>query len=88
MPGTKVTVKATYCGHTLQAEVGLNRQGDWIGRCVVEGPAFKGTVTLYAPLRTPTEALEAILTLARHSVDAEGAAKSPRSSDVKLGTLG
>jgi hypothetical protein len=71
MPGTKVTVKATYCGHTLLAEVGLNRQGDWIGRCVVEGPAFKGTVTLYASLRTPTEALDAILKMARHSVDEE-----------------
>jgi hypothetical protein len=44
-----------------------------IGRCVVTGPIFNGAVTLYAPLRTPTEALEAILRLARHSVDAERA---------------
>jgi len=65
MPGTKVTVKTTYCGHILQAEVELNRQKDWIGRCVVRGLIFNGAVTLYAPLRTPTEALDAILTMAR-----------------------
>jgi hypothetical protein len=54
----------------------LNRQKDWIGRCLVTGPAFNGAVRLYAPLRTPREALEAILTLARHSVDAGRAARA------------
>jgi hypothetical protein len=71
MPGTKVTVTTTYCGHTLQAEVELNRQRDWIGRCLVRGPVFNGAVTLYAPRRAPTEALDAILTMARQSVDEE-----------------
>jgi len=42
MPGTKVTATATYCRHTLRAEVMLNAQRDWIGRCVVTGPAFNG----------------------------------------------
>jgi hypothetical protein len=85
MPGTKVTAKTTYCGHTLQAEVEWNRQRDWIGRCVVKGPRFNGAVTLYAPLRTPTEALDAILTMARHSVDEEGGAASPGSPPVEAG---
>jgi hypothetical protein len=88
MLGTTVTVKVTYCGHALQAEVEVNRQGDWIGRCVVKGPAFKGTVTLYAPLRTPTEALDAILATARHSVDEERGAASPRSPHLEDGALG
>ena len=77
MLGAKVTAKATYCGHTLQAEVEWNRQRDWIGRCVVKGPRFNGAVTLYAPLRTPAEALDAILTMARQSVDEERGA-APR----------
>jgi hypothetical protein len=85
MRGTKVTATMTYCGHILRVEVELNRQRDWIGRCVVTGPAFNGAVRLYAPFPTPREPLEAILTLARHSVDAERAAKSPRSSDVEVG---
>jgi hypothetical protein len=83
MPGTKVTATTTYSGHTLQAEVELNRPRDWIGRCVVKGPTFNGAVTLYAPLRTPTEALDAILTMARQSVDEERGAGSPRSPLVQ-----
>ena len=83
MPGTKVTARTTYCEHTLRAEVELNRQRDWIGRCVVMGPTFNGAVTLCAPLRSPTEALDAILTLARQSVDEERGAGSSRSPDVK-----
>jgi hypothetical protein len=85
MRGTKVTAKATYCGHTFQAEVELNRQRDWIGRCVVKGPAFNGAMTLYAPLRTPREALDAIFTMARHSVDEERGATSPHSPHVEAG---
>jgi hypothetical protein len=83
MPETKVTATTTYSGHTLQAEVELNRPRDWIGRCVVKGPTFNGAVTLYAPLRTPTEALDAILTMARQSVDEERGAGSPRSPLVQ-----
>ena len=79
MPGPKVTAKTTYDDHTLQAEVELSRRRDWIGRCVVKGPVFNGAVSLYAPLRTPTEALDAILTMARDSVDAERGAGPPRS---------
>src|SRR5262245_22449808 len=80
MGGTRVTATTTYCGHAFRAEVELNRQKDWIGRCVVTGPAFNGAVSLYAPLRTPREALDALLEMARHSVDEEHLAKSPRSS--------
>ena len=45
----------TYCGHALRAEVEWNRQRDWVGRCVVTGPAFNGAVRLDAPLRTLRE---------------------------------
>jgi hypothetical protein len=69
MPGMKVMAKARYCGHTLQAEAEVNRQGEWTGQCVVEGPAFKGTIALYSPLPTPKEALDAILAAGRRSVD-------------------
>ena len=86
MPGTKVTVTTTYSGHTLQTEVELNRQRNWIGRCVVKGPTFNGAVTLYAPLRSPTEALDAILTMARQAVDEERGAGSPRSPLVEAST--
>ena len=78
MPGTRVTATTTYCRHTLRAEVALNAQRDWIGRCVVTGPTFNGAVSLDAPLRTPTEALDALLTAARQWVDAERDAGSPR----------
>src|SRR5262249_52942519 len=71
MPGTRVTATTTYCRHTLRAEVALNAQRDWIGRCVVTGPTFNGAVSLDAPLRTPTEALDTLLTAARQWVDAE-----------------
>src|SRR5215468_10234595 len=78
MPGTKVTATMTYCRHTLRAEVALNAQKDWIGRCVVTGATFNGAVSLDAPLRTPTEALHALLTAARQWVDAERDAGSSR----------
>ena len=84
MPGIKVMATGKYCGHTLQAEAEVNRQGDWIGRCVVKGPALNGVLSLYAPLRTPTEALDAILTMARHSIAERGAA-APRSPHVDAG---
>jgi hypothetical protein len=58
-----------YCGHTLQAEAEVNRQGEWIGQCIVEAPAFKGTIALYSPLPTPQAALDAILAAGRRSVD-------------------
>ena len=58
MPGAKVTAKATYCGHTLQAETDLNYLGQWTGRCVVEGPSFQGTVVLHSPFPAPAAALE------------------------------
>ena len=44
MHGAKVSAKATYCGHTLQAETDLNPLGQWTGRCVVDGPSFQGAV--------------------------------------------
>jgi hypothetical protein len=78
MPGIKVTATTTYCRHTLRAEVVLNAQRDWIGRCVVTGPTFNGAVRLHGPLRTPTEALDALLTAARQWVDEERGAGSPR----------
>ena|SRR5215831_3791313 len=78
MPGTRVTATATYCGHTLRAEVEWDRQRDWIGRCVVTGPAFNGAVRLYAPRRTPTGALDGLLTMAREWVDEERGAGSGR----------
>ena len=68
--GDKVTATATYCGHTLQAETGINDLGRWTGRCVVDGPQFQGTVVLYTPFRAPTAALDALLTAARCSIDA------------------
>ena len=80
MVGTRVTATTTYRGHAFRAEVELNRQRDWIGRCVVTGPAFNGAVSLYAPHGTPREALDALLAMARHSVDEEHLAKSPRPS--------
>jgi hypothetical protein len=65
----KVTAKATYCGHILQAETDLNRQGEWTARCVVEGSHFKGTIMLHDSFRSPSAALDAIFTAARRSVD-------------------
>jgi hypothetical protein len=84
----KVTANATYCGHTLRAEVELNRQKDWMGRCAVTGPAFNGTVRLYAPLRTPREALDALLTEARWWIDEERGAGSSRSPHGDAGNAG
>ena len=50
MPGAKVTATATYCGHTLQAETDVELTlGSGLGRCVVEGPSFQGTVVLHSP---------------------------------------
>ena len=69
MPGAKVTAKATYCGHTLQAETDCNNLGQWTGRCVVEGSHFHGTVVVDSSFRAPTAALDALLTAARRSVD-------------------
>ena len=69
MAGIRVTVKVTYCGHSLHAEAELNRQGEWIGQCVVEGSVFQKTIVLYTPLRTPTTALDAILAAGRRWVD-------------------
>jgi hypothetical protein len=69
MPGAKVSATATYCGHTFRAETNVNQQGGWTGQCVVDGPAYKGAVILYAALRAPTAALDALLTAARRSVD-------------------
>ena len=69
MPGAKVTAKATYCGHTLQAETDRNYLGQWTGRCVVEGPSFQGTVVLHSPFPAPAAALEALLRAARRWVD-------------------
>jgi hypothetical protein len=43
-------VKVIYCGHSLQAEAELNRQGEWIGQCVVGGSAFTRTIMLYTPI--------------------------------------
>ena len=69
MAGIKVMAKVTYCGHSLQAEAELNRQGEWIGQCVVGGSACKRTIVLYTPLRTPTAALDAMLAAGRRWVD-------------------
>ena len=69
MAGIKVMAKVTYCGHNLQVEAELNRQGEWIGRCVVGGSALKRTIVLYTPLRTPTAALDALLAAGRRWVD-------------------
>ena len=67
--GIKIMAKVTYCGHSLQAEAELNRQGQWIGQCVVGARAFKRTIVLHTPLRTPTAALDAILAAGRRWVD-------------------
>jgi hypothetical protein len=67
--GIKVMVKVIYRGHSLQAEAELNRQGEWIGQCVVGGSAFTRTIMVPAPLRTPTAALDAILAAGRRWVD-------------------
>ena len=69
MAGIKVMVKVTYCGHSLHAEAELNRQGRWAGQCVVRGSVFKRMLVLHTPLRTPTEALDAILAAGRRWVD-------------------
>jgi hypothetical protein len=69
MPGARVTAKATYCGHSLQAETDCSNGGQWTGRCVVEGSHFHGTVVLDTSFRAPTAALDALLTAARRSVD-------------------
>jgi hypothetical protein len=69
MAGIKVMAKVTYCGHSLQAEAELNRHGEWIGQCVVEGRVVKRTLMLHTPLRTPTAALDAILSAGRRWVD-------------------
>ena len=42
MTGIKVMVNVTYCGHSLQAEAELNRQGEWIGHCVVRESPSRG----------------------------------------------
>ena len=71
-------VKVTYCGHTLQAEAEVNRQGQWVGRGVVVGRAFEGTLPLTAPLPTPTAALDAILAAGRRWIDEQrGAERRP-----------
>ena len=75
--GGKVTATATHRGHTLQAETDINDLGRWIGRCVVDGPQFQGTVVLYTSFRAPTAALDALLTAAQRSID-EGRNVSPR----------
>jgi hypothetical protein len=67
--GIKVMAKATYCRHILQAEAEVNRQGEWIGQCIVKGPVFKGVITLHSPLLTPKAALDAILAAGRRAVD-------------------
>ena len=69
MPGIKVMAKVTYCGHSLQAEAELDRHGQWIGQCVVEG-VYRRTIRLHTALRTPTAALDAILSAGRRWVDA------------------
>lgn len=77
MTGIKVMVKMTYCGHSLQAEAELNRQGEWTGHCVVEGRAFKGTLGLHPPRRTPTAALDALLAAGRSWVDEQHGTARP-----------
>jgi hypothetical protein len=74
--GIKVMVKVIYCGHSLQAEAELNRQGEWIGQCVVGGSAFTRTIMLYTPLRTPTAALDAMLTAGRRWIDEQPCTES------------
>jgi hypothetical protein len=69
MAGIRVMVNVTYCGHRLQVEAELNRRGEWIGQCVVAGSAFKRTLVLHTPHRTPTGALDAILAAGRRWVD-------------------
>jgi hypothetical protein len=73
--GIKVMAKVTYCGHNLQAEAELDRQGEWIGRCVVRGSALKRTIVLYTPFRTPTAALDALLAAGRRWVDEQPGAE-------------
>ena len=75
MAGIKVMVKLTYCGHTLEAEAELNRQEEWIGRCVVAKAPFKETIVLYSPLRTPTAALDAIIAAGRRWIDEQRGAE-------------
>jgi hypothetical protein len=67
--GIKVMAKVTYCGHSLQAEAELNRQGEWIGQCVVRASALRRTIVLYTPLRIPTATLDALLAAGRRWVD-------------------
>ena len=80
MAGIKVMVKGSYCGHTLEAEAELNRQEEWIGRCVVAKASFKETIVLSSPLRTPTAALDAILAAGRRWIDEQqgGQRSAPR----------
>ena len=81
-------VNVTYCGHRLQAEAELNRQGEWIAQCVVEGSAFKGTVVLHPPRTTPTAALDAILASGRRWVDEQqGTAKPAQPLRLAEGDL-
>jgi hypothetical protein len=77
MAGVRVLVNVTYCGHRLQAEAELNRQGEWIAQCVVEGSVFKGTLVLHPPRRTPTAALDAILASGRRWVDEQQGTARP-----------
>jgi hypothetical protein len=69
MAGIKVMAKVTYYGHSLQAEAEVNRHGQWIGQCVVEGRVYKRTIRLHTTLPTPTAALDAILSAGRRWVD-------------------
>ena len=71
-------VSVTYCGHRLQAEAELNRTGEWTGQCVVGGSAFKRTLVLETPRRTPTGALDAILAAGRRWVDQQQGTERPR----------
>jgi hypothetical protein len=84
MSGIRVMVTVTYCGHSLQAEAELNRAaGKWLGQCVVEGSAFKRTLILDTPRRTPTAALDAILAAGRHWVDAQQVIEGVTPSEPK-----
>jgi hypothetical protein len=58
MPGANVIAEATYCGSTLQTETDGNDLRQWMGRCLVEGPRFHGTVVLTTSFRAPTAALD------------------------------
>jgi hypothetical protein len=89
MPRIKAVVKVTYCGHTLQAEAEVNRQGEWVGRGLIVGRAFEGTLPLTTPLPTPTAALDAILAAGRRWIDEQrgaerGAMRLPQAEGEAL----